>query len=510
MVGRVAELQIIKGAYYRDLAEGNRVRKVLIMPPRGKIFDKDGIAIADNIAVKKTVVFDPMEGYEKVLAQDDTPESDIITEWRRIYPFGQVFGHISGYLGEVNQGEVSKVDPNCSDKGVRILGSMIGRGGLEQYYDCHLRGIAGEELVEVDTKGNKIRTLGRKPALAGQDIYTTLDYKLQKKALELMQGEIGAVIVSKPTGEILAAVSSPSYDPNYFVDKQGGAQKLQEYFSDKSLPLFNRVIAGAYNPGSIFKMVTTSAAIEEGKIDSDYTYEDTGVVTVDEYEYKNWYFTQYGGVEGLVDPVKALARSTDTFYYKVGELVGPDALASWSRKFGLGSQSRIDLPGEVSGLVPTPEWKKAVKGERWFLGNTYHMSIGQGDLTITPIAAHGIASVFAAKGKLCRPFINMAKGENCADLGLSPESISLVYQGMKAACDPQGTGYEFVDFEPDVACKTGTAETYEKDVTHAWFTVFAPIENPQIVITVLVEKGGEGSKVAAPIARKLMDFIFHP
>jgi len=258
-------------------------------------------------------------------------------------------------------------------------------------------------------------------------------------------------------------------------------------------------------------MVTSIAAMEEGAIKTDYQYEDTGVVRVDEYEYTNWYFTQYGGQEGYVDTVQALARSTDTFYYKVGELVGIDALVRWTKKFGLADRTNIDLPGEVAGLVPSPEWKKAVKGERWYLGNTYHFSIGQGYLTTTPVSAHRIAMVIANNGELCDLNINSKRDISCKNLYLDELYLETVKLGMKAACDPGGTGAPFFDFPTiEVGCKTGTAETSEKDVNHAWFTLFAPFENPEYIITVLAEKGGEGSKVAAPIAREIMDYIYNP
>jgi penicillin-binding protein 2 len=188
--------------------------------------------------------------------------------------------------------------------------------------------------------------------------------------------------------------------------------------------------------------------------------------------------------------------------------VGAEKLSGWAKEFGLGEVTGIDLPGEVAGLVPTPEWKKAVKGERWFLGNTYHMAIGQGDLAVTPIANHRLAMFVANGGELCD--LAFSRSPECRSLKVSPEALELLKEGMKGACDSGGTGVPFFDFEPEVGCKTGTAETAVEDETHAWFTAFAPYDNPEYVITVLVEKGGEGSAVAAPIARSIMDYIFHP
>jgi len=490
LIGRLAELQVIKGAYYRDLADGNRARIISIQAPRGKILAKGGEELATNIAIEKT-------------------EDGIIKEWQRQYPLKEMSGHLTGFLAEVNEDEVGKVDKNCREKGVRILGSQIGRSGLESQYECKLRGIDGEEIVEVDTMGNRVRVLGRRNPVVGRDIQTNIDFKLQKKVAESMEGLIGAVVITDTQGRVQALFSSPSYDPNLFVDSNADNEKLSDLFVDKNLPLFNRAIGGAYHPGSIFKIVTSTASFEEGAIETDFTYEDIGIVKVDEYEYTNWYFTQYGGKEGVIDTIKALARSTDTFYYKVGEKIGAIALTDWAGKFGLKDRTGIDLPGEIVGLVPTPEWKKAVKGERWFLGNTYHLSIGQGDLTTTPIGLHRVTSVVASGGKLCLPKLLTADPE-CMDLNISRESLKVIKQGMTEACAPGGTGTPFFNFSPQVACKTGTAETTEEDVTHAWFSVFAPVNNPEIVITVLVEKGGEGSKVAAPVAKNILDFIFNP
>jgi penicillin-binding protein 2 len=502
LVTRLIELQIIKGAYYHALAEDNRIRRVSVPAPRGKILARGGEVLVTNKELKLAINFSPESGYEKKPATDQTPQEEIIIEWQRSYELGPRFGHLSGYLGEVNQEEVGKVDPNCPEKGPRLLASLIGRSGLEEYYNCLLSGIDGEELVEVDSLGNKIRTIGRKKPLPGTDLHTTIDLGLQKVISSRLKDKRGAIIVSDTKGEILALYSSPSYDPNIFIDTSPQkAKTIQELFSDSTLPLFNR---------AIFKPVTAVAALEEGAIDKDYLYEDTGSIKVNEFEYTNWYFTQYGGVEGLINLERALARSTDTFFYKVGELLGAENLANWAIKFGLDQPTGIDLPGEVAGLVPTPQWKKAVKGERWFLGNTYHMAIGQGDLSITPIEANQIPSIIASGGKLCQPHLVTNRDQDyCRDLNINQETIDTVKKGMISVCAPGGTAFPFFDFSPSVACKTGTAETSDEEKTHAWFTVFAPAESPEIILTVLIEEGGEGSADAGPIAREIFDYWFH-
>lgn len=485
LMGRLIELQVIKGGYYRGLAEGNRIRRVVIPAPRGLILARGGEILVGNKA-----------------------------EYQRDYSLGEAFAHVSGYLGEVGPGEVGKIDPQCLQKGPKLLGSLVGRGGLEEEYNCLISGVNGEELIEVDTAGKKIRILGRNDPVPGRDIKTNIDYKLQKKAAEVMGDRKGVIIISDPTGEILALFSSPSFDP----------KAVSKILNDKDLPLFNRAIGGIFHPGSVFKPLIAIAALEEGEIDGNYTFEDTGVISVKtlygDYSYSNWYFTQYGKTEGEIGLIRAIARSTDTFFYKLGELTGIEKLDEWMGNFGLKKLTGIDIPGEVKSLIPSPEWKLKEKGEKWFLGNTYHLSIGQGDLALTPLALNNIPSVIASGGKLCKPRIVNKEGfgkSDCKDLKIKKENLNLVKQGMVEACSGGGTGYTFFDWTSGstslttdrsgtIACKTGTAETNEDGKTHAWFTLFAPADFPEIVLTVLVEGGGEGSKVAGPLAREIMDY----
>ena len=508
LFARAFELQIVKGSYFRLLSENNRTRKIEISAPRGKILARGGEVLVGNTEIKKRIIFDPKEGYLKTENLEGASEEDKISEWKRDYGLGAKAGHITGYLGEVSADEVGKVDPLCKEKGPFESGDLVGRGGLEESYNCLLRGIPGEKLIEVDTTGKKIRLLGEKKAVSGLDLKTTIDYKLQEKVAELMEGKKGAVVVSDPKGEILALYSSPSFDPNWFINKD--TKKVADVLKDEAKPLFNRAISGIYHPGSTFKPFVSLAALKEGKIDKDFTYEDKGEVVLDTpygtFKYGNWYFSQYGKVEGKIDLVRALARSTDTFFYKVGEILGIDNLVKWSKVFGFNSKTGIDLPGEVSGLVPDPEWKLRVKGESWFLGNTYHMSIGQGDLAVSPIELTQAIAVIANGGYLCKP--HLVGGENCRKLDLNDEDLKLVREGMVQVCQTGGTAFPFFDFKEKVACKTGTAETGKKDTTHAWFTFFAPAFDPEIVVTVFVEEGGEGSKEAAPLGRAIADFWF--
>lgn len=515
LTGRLIELQIIKGSYYRALAEGNRIRRVALAAPRGKILARGGEILAGSNEVVRKLVFSPDKGFTKSDDIAGAKPEELITESVRRYPLGSAFAHVSGYLGEVNDKEVGKVNPKCPEKGVHQPGDLVGRSGLEEQYQCALSGVDGEELVEVNTQGRQIRILGRREPVAGKDLKTWIDFGFQQKVAESLGGKKGAVIVTDPNGEVLALYSSPSFDPNLFIDKTR-SQAVERILTDKDLPLFNRAISGQFHPGSVFKPVVVIAALSEGAIDKNYTFDDPGVITIDKYSYANWYFTQYGRTEGTIGLTRAIARSTDTFFYKIGELIGIEKIAFWADKMGMNKETGIDLPGEIAGLVPTPEWKKRVTGEAWFLGNTYHVAIGQGDLAITPIEENQAISAFAS-GRLCSPRVS---GEpNCVNLKINKEDLDLLKQGMIGACSPGGTGFTFFDWNKEsgpstssgrVACKTGTAETSAEGISHAWFTAFSPTDFPDIVVTVLVERGGEGSKVAGPIARSIFDYRFAP
>ncbi len=467
LIGRLAELQIIKGEYYQSLANNNRIKRVSIPAPRGNIKARGG---------------------EILVGTEDG---------KRFYPLGSLAAHLTGYVAKAQVSEIGKVDPSCPNKGPRKGESWMGRTGLEEEYDCTLRGIDGEELLEIDATGQVVRKLGQENPVAGADIMTTIDYSLQKKVGMSIKAA-GAIVATNGGGQILAFYSSPSFNP----------EKIESSLNNPQLPLFNRVLDGLYHPGSTFKIVTSVAGLEEKKIDENFLYNDQGVIKINDFSYSNWYFSQYGRVEGEVNLTKAIARSTDTFFYKLGEMVGIEDLAGWSVKFGLNKKTGVDLPNEAEGLIPDPAWKRKVKGELWFLGDTYNVSIGQGDVAITPLAVNMLASVIANGGKVCKPYINHNVEGSCKDLNLKPDTLNLIKEGMKEACSTGGTGVPFFGFQPQVACKTGTAETSEKDVTHAWFAVFAPIENPEIVLDVLVEKGGEGSKVAAPIAKDILTYYF--
>lgn len=451
LLSRILTLQIFEGGKNLLLSEQNRIKTINLPAPRGEILDRNG----------------------KILKGAD-------------------FAHILGFAGEVNQDEVGLLLPNGQKY---KMGDKIGRAGLEFLQESVLRGEDGGKLVEVDSFGKEVRVLGTKLPIPGKVVKTTIDADLQKIAMAGLNNRPGAVVASNPqTGEILILASSPTFDPD----------KVNQSLNDPKLPFFNRAISGAYPPGSTFKMVTTAAALTDGKLEPNFTVEDVGIISVAGYKYSNWYWTQYGQTEGVVGWIKALQRSNDIFFYKVGEKIGASLLSVWAKKYGFGEKTSLDFPGEVAGLVPLP-------GESWFLGNTYHLAIGQGDLLATPLQVNQMTNMIGTNKK-CRYSVLGNRDSVCESVDVSESILSIIREGMIAVCKTGGTAYPFFDWkEPEVACKTGTAEYVNekgKIDSHAWFTVLAPSIDPRISITVLVEGGGEGSAVAAPIAKAVLQKFF--
>jgi penicillin-binding protein 2 len=511
LIGKLFEVQIIKGSYYRELSEENRIRHIPIPAPRGRILARNGEALADNVSIKKRIKFTP--GAPATLSEDltDADPSEIVTDYKRVYPLADKFAHASGYLSVVSENEVGTVNPDCPEKGIRKSGMLVGVTGLEAGHECSLLGIPGEELIEVDTSGKKVRVLGIKDPIPGIDLKTSIDYGLQVELAGYMDKK-GAAIVTSPNGAILAFYSNPSFDPNLLINKDD-SNKISALLKNTDLPFFNRVISGTFHPGSVFKPLVAIAALEEGAIDKNFTYNDTGSISINGFTYATWYFTEYGRTEGIINLVRAMARSTDTFFYKIGEMTGPVNIAKWADIFDLDKPTGIDIPGEAKGLIPTPEWKQRTLKEGWFLGNTYNMSIGQGDVSVTPIELNTYISAIANNGKLCKPSFMVSDSPICRQITISKGSLDLVKEGMEAVCATGGTAYTFFDFSAKhegttVACKTGTAEVGVSGDPNAWFTFFSPIENPQIVTTIVFEKGGQGSQVAGPVARKIADYVF--
>ncbi len=403
--------------------------------------------------------------------------------------------------------------------------------------------------MEVDSRGNEIRKLGQTDPIPGQDITLTLDKNLQEKAFDAMADvEKGAVVVSASNGEILAIISKPSFDPNIFTfgeryqPSSGSFYKsVSELLLDSdNQPLINRAISGTYPPGSTFKLVVAAAGVENKIIDESFEVEDTGVLTVGVFSFGNWYYTNYGKKEGTLNVVKALKRSNDIFFYKLAEKIGVDGISSSALQFGLGSALGIDLSGEAKGLVPTPLWKEKTLGETWFLGDTYNYGIGQGYLLATPLQVNYWTQIIANSGVGYKPHLfKNEKSKIKNEKFLSEGTVDMVRKGMIESCSAGGVAWPLFEFRIknsklridgknfseapqatisaalkdyrriSIACKTGTSEHGQKDTApHAWITLFAPAYDPQIVVTVLAEESGEGSNVAAPIAKKILEEWF--
>ena len=489
VVSRSVFLVLVMGKYYQELAADNMIKRVRLDPVRGVITDKEGKALAMNMEYEGKTI--------------------------RHYPYGEMLAPVIGYLSKPTEEELKNCEGGCQ----RDL--LLGKAGLEKEYQSRLYGTAGEEIIEETASGQKLSSVSRVEPVNGENLKTNLDLQLQKqfyaalkKALE-KSGVSGSVVVAKVSGEVLALVSLPSFDDNLFVlegkrsDYGGEFKSVADLLADETKkPLFNRVVSGDFAPGSVYKLLPALAALEEKKIDKMTKIVDTGEIKIGEYRFGNWLLDKYGRTEGEIDVVTALSRSNDIFFYKIGEMLGVDKLVSWTSKLGLGELTGIDLPGESEGFLPTPLWREKTTGAKWFLGNTYHMSIGQGDLMATPLQINRMTA--AVVGDQSCTLRLVGQGE-CTKLGVSESSRRVVLEGMKAACEPGGTAFPLFDWAGKLYCKTGTAQHGGKDdLPHAWVSVVVPRGEKVadwLVVTVLVESGGEGSAVAAPVAAEVMPYL---
>lgn len=531
LVGALVKTQIYEGSYYHDLADGNRARVVDLPAPRGIIADRNGNELVVNLpafryrqcdssgqkcdvsTISKNQAIDlEVQGLKsgKSLAIDSV----------RSYPFGEATAHLLGYVSQISAEEL-KADNYL------LPGDKIGRGGVEEQYDGQLRGKRGEELQEVDAMGNRLRTLSVKPPQPGQRINLAIDLGIQKVAYEQIKGRKAAVVATNPqNGEVLTLVSSPSFDPNVFTDINTNpadtTKQITQIFSDPRQPLFDRAIAGTYPAGSTFKIITATAGLESGQIDEKFMINDPGILVIGPYRFPNWKYLQDGGTQGEIDVVGAIQKSNDIFFYEVGGKVGVDGLAQWALKYGLARKSGLDLPEEAAGIFPTKSWRDA-HARSWYLGDTYHLAIGQGDLLVTPLQDNLWTAAIANGGKLCQPHVLKQAADSgqqvgqCRDIGLHQKTLDLIKKGMIAACSPGGTAYPLFNFKdpknPDktiqIACKTGTAEFGDSaERTHAWLTAFAPADNPTIAVTTILEGAGEGADVASPVVKAVLEQWF--
>ncbi|MBI4363298.1 MAG: penicillin-binding protein 2 [Candidatus Doudnabacteria bacterium] len=563
LAGRVLYLQTVRGEEYRDLAEGNKLRVQYLLAPRGLILDRAGKTIVGNIpSFELTVVPSSLpqgQQYEEVLGEiskvtgktvdelkavidqtqkdsvqpqtvlEDLPKDQALTLVSRIsrlpglgvqdspirdYKDPLVFAHLTGYTGKITKQELE----GAASKNY-LINDYIGKTGLEAYYEDYLRGIPGQKQIEIDARGEVRGDMRQIPAQPGRNIKTNIDYDLQKiiydslvKVMSRGRAKKAAAVATNPqTGEVLALISLPSYDGNMFA-RGITPKEYQSLLSDPNLPLLNRALSGTYPPGSTVKPMLAVAALTEGTITPQTKILDDGVIRIGN-------FTFYGydpkGL-GLMDVYSAIARSSDIFFYTVGggnpkspvQGLGPEKLAEWYRKFHLGQALGIDLPSEKDGLVPDPDWKQQVKKEQWFLGNTYHISIGQGDLLATPLQVNSWTATIANGGKIMEPHILLEKDSKVlAENFFDPKWVKAAQDGMRQAVTA-GSARSLNSLPIEVSGKTGTAQFDARNLsrTHAWFTSYAPSNDPKIALTVLVESGGEGSSVAAPVAREVYEW----
>lgn len=514
-------LQIVEGKLNRELADGNRIQIKVIHAPRGVIYDRNGRILAANqpafrlndpAAAGRKARFVTREQAMEWEVKNDPRVLNLEVDSLRGYPAGEAFAHVVGYVGEISE-ELSKEE----FKNYRP-GDQIGKSGVEAQYEKVLRGADGGEIIEVDALGRKLRTLRQKAAIPGQNIYLSIDASLQEKLYQLMQETLkssgsccgAAAILDPRNGQILALVSFPSFDPNLLLKTEDDSY-ITDVFSRPTAPILNRVIAGTYPPGSTFKIVSSLAALASGKINAETTFEDTGVMYLGPYQFSNWYFNQFGKVEGLVNLQKAIMRSNDIYFYKAAQIIGEKALADWAKKLYLGGKLGIDIPGEETGLVPDDVWKQQTYGQPWYPGDTLHMSIGQGFVLATPLQILGVTSYMAADGILYKPHLLLSDKPKILTSDLLPkDQIAVIREGMKLVPKLGGSAWPFFTFPFPTAGKTGTAEFGDLKRTHAWYTSYAPADDPVIAMTILIEGGGQGSSVSAPVAKEIYRWYFSP
>ena len=556
---RLWYLQVIKGGEYKKIDERNRLRVIDIPAPRGVIYDRN-----DNPLVKNVLSFDVSMVSENMPRDDDTiaalgrlvslaPEHikrlaraslnpyEIIKlrhdvsfedvariEARRIdfpglqvevtsareYLYGPTASHVLGYLGNPTPKQLASSEYNDIPQQ-----SFIGQFGIEKTYDSILRGVAGKKIVEVDALGNIIKFVRIQKPVRGNDIKLTIDINVQMEAEGGLGEKAGAVVALQPdTGEILALASAPSFDPNLFV---GGIKynDWKELVNDPRKPLMNRAIQDQYPPGSTFKPVTALAALEDGIVT-----ENTPAFCSGSTFFKRLFRCWKQGGHGSVSLHRALVESCDVYFYEIGKRINIDTIAKYASALGLGRPTGIELESEASGIVPSTKWKLKMRKEKWYQGETLSVAIGQGYLSVTPIQMARMIATVVNEGKLYKLHLvnngtNDVRPESVAEL--NPEYVEMVKKALVGVVyEGGGTGGAARSNIVSIGGKTGTAQVIggavkEKDLAdqykdHAWFIAFAPQNNPEIAVSVLVEHGGHGGSAAAPIAKRVIETYFNP
>lgn len=548
---RLLQLQILDGNKYKELSENNRLKIVKIPATRGIIYDRNGVALVKNIPflsasvipnnlkeidinkLSKLIKINPEELKEIINKKDngpftpikikqgltfeelayiearrsDFPGLSIDIESSRQYPFGNIGSHIIGYLGKITPEQ-------SSNKELRSLppDALIGQWGAEALFDNTLRGIAGEKIIEVDALGRELRKLQESPAVKGSDIYLSIDINVQKAAEESFGDKAGAIVAVKPnSGEILALASLPSFDPNLFA-KGIPYEEWKSLIEDKKKPMLNRAIQSQYPPGSIFKIITAIAALEEKVIDEKEKIFCRGGINYGRWSFGCW---KKGG-HGFVDLHKALVESCDVYFYEIGKRLGIDKIYKYAVAFGLGKETGIDIipVKEKKGLIPNAEWKREKKNLPWYLGDTFISAIGQGFITVTPIQMAMMTSAIFNGGYIYKPSLIKDNKILVKTVRIDQKTIDIIKEALSGVVNEQGgTAQGARSFLTQIGGKTGTAQVVgkkrglsgERFMDHAWFVAFAPVENPEIALSVFVEHGGSGGAIAAPIAKKTIE-----
>lgn len=571
LISRLAYLQIAEGDFYSTRAEGNRLRVLPMTAARGIIYDKNGQIVVgsrpaftvsimptdkkvapEELAMLSKIINVPVpeiekkiaahkDGYEPIRLATDVgmdvvtkieerhnmlPGITIDVEPLRYYPYNNALSQVLGYVGEVSEDELNeakKKNPNTNLN----LGSITGRAGLERIYDSYLRGTDGGLQVEVDASGRPVAELGRKMTTPGHDIHLTIDIKLQEAAEKAVKEQLdylhflkipatGASVVALDpnTGAILAMVSYPSFNPNWFA-RGITTKEWNSLNNDPYHPFDNRAISGQYPPGSPFKIITGAAALELKKVTPDEMIFDSG---------KHWLIPKVNANHealGWIDFYTALAKSDNVYFYEMGNRLGIDHISDYARRFGLGKLTGIKLLGEAQGNVASEQYKRKIFDQDWYLGETFDAAIGQSFNLVTPIQMAMLMSEIANGGIKYKPYLvsridnrdgtpmSVFGPEQIGTLQVSKSVMDIIRQALRNVAEEGGTAGEiFESFPIKVAGKTGTAEN-STGVDHGWFVSYAPFDKPRIVVVALVEQGSYGSISAAPIARAVLAEFFH-
>jgi penicillin-binding protein 2 len=559
LLSRLYYLQFVKGEQFVTEAEGNRVKVQLLIPPRGLITDRYEVAMAMNHVNYRLMVesedkkrageslkniaalmqFTPEEeaarridltrakrGFPVLLreylsweemakVEYHLPELPAIFidegQWRH-YPFADHASHLVGYIGKVAPSEVNAEDALSKHPDMRI-----GKNGIEAMYDGRLRGIPGTRQLEVNAVGSPVRELKKKAATPGDTLKLTIDTRLQEFVVNRLGAESGGVVVMNVhSGEVLALVSMPSYDPNEF--SKGIKQKYWDKLNaDEKVPLLNKAIAGQYPPGSVFKMMTGLAGLKSGAFTPEKHVYCPGYFMLGNHRFNCW---KPGG-HGSVNLTSALAGSCDTYFYTVGHDAGIEAIAGVAKEFGLGAVSGLGLRGERPGIVPSPTWKWNARHTKWNPGETINTAIGQGDVLTTPLQLAIMTSRLVNGGKKIRPKL-LLDDETVSDgfIDIDPQYLAAVMEGMDLVTNsPSGTAYgsSIKEEGMQMGGKTGTSQVRRITIRgqnqnsipwkfrhHGLFVGYAPVEKPEYCIAVMIEHGGGGASAAAPVAHDVM------